>query len=244
MFNNLLSGIPLFASTRRRQSAGQVALARTDRTQRVDKRLTGAPTRAWSGHLMRFYGGSAAGQAKDACMQNIIAESKTYLAESRAAQWDGARRTSDVSSAMVATVSQCFTIIQSCAEELNHALGQSELWVSCTAPAFVSESMSYNRRREATQTLTTFRARISSSKLSIVIKGKDDKVEFFLLPAQKVVGLSFAERDYNPLMSFVAARQEGEIRWRVEGKPLTQERLERYIVELFKFFVDETRTYQ
>lgn len=180
-----------------------------------------------SSRVLRSFGNSES-ETRTSSMRKIIADSQAFLDinKTRAPQPEAVR------SSMIAVVNQTFTVLQSCAEELNDVLGHSELWISCTAPTSVSES----------EIVKTFRGRISSNCISIVIRGQDDRVDFLMLPADRVIGLSIAEKQYSPLMTFSLATSGSKIVWQVEGRPLTDERLERYTVELFKFFVEETRT--
>jgi hypothetical protein len=160
-------------------------------------------------------------------LRKIIADSKAFLDQNKTK----APPPEAVRSSMIAVVNQTFTVMQSCAEELNDVLGPTELWISCTAPTSVTES----------ETISTFRGRISSNLVSIVIRGQNDRVDFLMMPADRVIGLSIAEKQYPPLMTFILGASGTKFSWQVEGKPLTEERLERYCVELFRFFVEETR---
>ncbi len=104
----------------------------------------------------------------------------------------------------------------------------------------VTETLRYNTLRDPVTSVSAFRGRVSTSCLSVVIKGHGSRVDFYFLPADKVVGLSFAEEQYAPVMHFTAAVNGSGISWEVEGKPLTEARLEKYSLIVFKHLIETT----
>jgi hypothetical protein len=143
---------------------------------------------------------------------------------------------------MRSVVDEVFGTLEPYMTKKNIALAGTSLTVSFTQPGAVTEALSYDRSRQPLSTVTTYRARISTSRFSIVIKGKDSAVDFYFLPVEKVMGLTRIVSEHNPIMSFTGEPNCGLIDWQVEGKPLTSERLERYCLLLFDFLIKETRT--
>lgn len=143
-------------------------------------------------------------------------------------------------SSLVAVVQRVFAVVDPCVAELNATVTLPDLKVSLTPPAVVTETLKYNAHREPIKSVSTFRGRISTSCLSVVIRGHGDVIDFYFLPADKVVGLSFAEEQYKPIMQFRAAFADRGIAWSVEGKPLSEQRLEKYSLIVFKHLIEST----
>lgn len=135
-------------------------------------------------------------------------------------------------------VDQAFGSIEPYIAELNEALGRNELRVASTPPEWVTENF---REYGGCTRKTYYRARISTSRFSIVIRGAGGKIEFFMLPASLVMGLSQSEDRQAPLMVFEGHNASAHPMWEVEGKPLTHERMERYCLLFFNYLLEETK---
>lgn len=138
-------------------------------------------------------------------------------------------------SAMQSIVDKSFAAIEPYIDEVNQVLEQFELKVASTPPGWVTEENGANGSKT-----TYYRARISTTRLSIVVRGANGIVDFYMLPSSQVIGLSRVENAHLPLMQFEAGG--GVDSWAVEGKPLTDERLERYCLLLFKHLLEETKS--
>jgi hypothetical protein len=130
-----------------------------------------------------------------------------------------------------------FAVMEPYVDELNYRLGANEFRISCTAPAWVTESMGQHLANR-----TFYRARVSTCVLSVVMRAAENKVEFFVLPTSQIMALSAIEDRHRPLMQFTATANGAFIDWEVEGKPLTADRLERYCLLLFNYLLDQTKT--
>lgn len=137
---------------------------------------------------------------------------------------------------MHAIVDRSFGCIEPYIDELNSNAVAGEVTLAFTPPQRVTEQFGSNGERKS-----FYRARVSTSKLSIVIRGGINIVEFFVLPAPLVMGFSTVEDRYEPLMKFTATGPIDAIEWEVEGKSLTTERLERYCLLLLNYLLEETR---
>lgn len=147
---------------------------------------------------------------------------------------------SSVQSSMQAIVDKSFEIIEPYIAELNNTLSRSELRVASTAPQWVTENL---KAYTGCNRKSYYRARISTSRLSIVIRGSGGRVEFFVLPASIVMGLSASENRHSPLMSFqINTANTLFTEWEVESKPLTDDRMERYCLLLFYYLLEETKS--
>ena len=148
---------------------------------------------------------------------------------------------SSLSTSMSALVDKIFSTLEPYIHELNHSFRTTDLSVTFTPPAVVNENFGYDTMRRPAVVVSSYRCRISTTRLALVIRGKEDRIDFFLLPVETVMGLSRIEDEHNPLMTFTAEARNGLISWQVEDKPLTEERLEKYILLIFEHLMDLTR---
>jgi hypothetical protein len=140
-----------------------------------------------------------------------------------------------------AVVDRIYALLDAYALELNKILRTHDLFVSATAPSRSNEVLEYDRARQPLKTLTVYRARFSTSRLSLVVRGLSNRVEFFLIPGDRVIGLSRAEAELSPLMTFQSEQGLTGPSWFVECKPLTDDRLERYSLLALEHLLDKTR---
>ena len=90
---------------------------------------------------------------------------------------------------------------------------------------------------QSSRVVQVYRSRFASIDLCTTIKGFENQVEFYVLPAEYCISQALAEQEYGALMRFTCVDNE----WSVEGKPLTNERLERYCLLFFDYFVKENQ---
>jgi hypothetical protein len=138
-------------------------------------------------------------------------------------------------------VDRIYNLLDSYALELNKILRTHDLFVSATAPSRSQEVLEYDRARQPLKSLTVYRARFSTTRLSLVVRGLGNLVQFFLLPGDRVIGLSRAEAELSPLMVFQSEQGLTGPSWFVECKPLTDDRLERYSLLALEHLLDKTR---
>ncbi|HEY9714057.1 MAG TPA: hypothetical protein V6C72_11340 [Chroococcales cyanobacterium] len=173
-------------------------------------------------------------------LQQLTTKSRSFLSEHRRKRLNSAR-TDALAESMMQVVDLVYATIEPYAAELNRALGYSELTVSSTSPCTVTEHLIFDAHRQPLKSITTYRTRISTCRLSVVVRGCVDRIDFFMLPVEHVMGLTKIEQEHAPLMTFTAQLEDGKIDWHVEGKDLTPERLERYSLLLFDHLIEETR---
>ncbi|MBX9696436.1 MAG: hypothetical protein K2Z81_28875, partial [Cyanobacteria bacterium] len=136
-------------------------------------------------------------------------------------------------------VDRVYKLYEPYAVELDHIIGPGGFKIACTPPDDSSETINGEWPFRPPQILSYYRARFCTSRISVVVRAHENKVEFFLLPVEVTMMMSKAEDDYGPLMSFEANESAGIVHWTVENKPLTDERFERYCLLLFEYFVRE-----
>ncbi len=108
----------------------------------------------------------------------------------------------DVEQNTKTVVDRIYGILEAYALELNKVGQARDLFISTTAPARSLEVWEYDRMRQPIKSLNVYRARFSTNRLSLVVRGLGHLIEFFLLPGDRVIGLSLAEADVSPLMIF------------------------------------------
>ncbi len=152
-----------------------------------------------------------------------------------------------IEQAMVALVDRLYGLLEAYTQEINRVNCAQQLHLTCVAPSRPSEALELNRQRQASKTTSFYRTRFSTSKFSLVIRGMQNRVEFFLIAADRVMGLSHEESRYEPLMVFEAeveldaANGTCELNWMVENKNLTADRFERYSLLALEHLIDRTQ---
>ena len=109
--------------------------------------------------------------------------------------------------------------------------------ITATQPAFFKEESKAVWPYRASQMVQIYRCRFASRSLSASLRLKDKKIEFFIIPACQTMRLSEAEDEYGSLMIFEYLENKFDDGWWVEGKPLTDERLEKFCLYFFDYFV-------
>ncbi len=175
-------------------------------------------------------------------LQNITKDSLNFLAGQKLQERQKMNLDDIIAESMKSVVDEVFTTLEPYISEFNKAVACTQLSVSCTSPALVKEVLSFDSLRRPVHTVSSYRARVSTCRLSMVVRGQHDKVDFFVLPVEKVMALTNVESQHTPLMTFRGEHNGiGLIDWQVEGKPLTSDRLERYCLHLFDYLIEQTR---
>lgn len=164
----------------------------------------------------------------------------------------------------MALVDRIYALLEPYTQEINRINRVKELHLSCVAPSRSSEALELDRSRRPSKSTCFYRSRFSTSKLSLVIRGLQGKIEFFIFAADRVMGLSNEEACHEPLMVFEAAigsnESEGaepeigraeinkassrqgrvQVSWQVEGKPLSPDRFERFTLLALEHLIDRS----
>jgi hypothetical protein len=147
----------------------------------------------------------------------------------------------DVEQNTRAVVDRVYGILDAYALELNKILRSNDLFISATAPSLQQDVLEFDRARQPLKAMAVYRARFSTSRLSLVIRGLGNAVQFFLIPGDRIMGLSRAEEEIGSLMVFQSELGLTGLSWFVEAKPLTADRLERYSLLALEHLLDQTR---
>jgi len=172
-------------------------------------------------------------------LEYLAQKSHTYSCEMETLQ-EG-QPAYDVDQSTRSMVDRIFNILEVYTLQLNKMSRMRDFYVSATEPARVVEVQEYNRFRQPLKSLTVYRARFSTQKLSLSVRGMGNHVEFFLLPGDRVMGLSRAEAEVGALMVFQSEATMTGLSWFVEAKPLIPDRLERYSLLALEHLLDKTR---
>lgn len=176
-------------------------------------------------------------------VNQLAQDSVSYVSDLRSAQ---RQRDSEVCNLQKSTeemVQKAFTFLRTYAFEFNNAVGLSELHVTCTKPDTVTEVTRYSLSREPIETLTNYRARISTRFFSLVVRGNEGTVEFYLLPVQKVIGMSKAELAYRPVARLMGSLNGPQSSWMVGDQELSPDKLELLLSDLFKELIEYSRQF-
>ena len=154
----------------------------------------------------------------------------------------GLRSKNDIAySASKKMVERVYRLLEPYCVELDRMNGTRGLRIACTQPDELYETIEGEWPFKPPELLAFYRARFSTCRSSIVIRGHADRVDFFIIPSEFVMMMSKAEDSYGPLMTFDAVVLKSGVEWEVEDKPLSEERLERYCLLFFEHFIKEDR---
>jgi hypothetical protein len=175
-------------------------------------------------------------------LQDITRDSLNFLHGQKMLERQKMNMDEIIVASMKSVVDEVFTTLEPYISEFNKAVACTQLSVSCTTPSEVKEVLSFDSLRRPIHTVSSYRARISTCKFSMVVRGQYNKVEFYLIPVERVMALTNIEQQHKPLMTFTGEDNGvGLVDWQVEGKPLTSDRLERYCLHCLNYLVEQTR---
>ncbi|MBX9772059.1 MAG: hypothetical protein K2X29_11850 [Candidatus Obscuribacterales bacterium] len=170
-------------------------------------------------------------------MRSLAQTSMSVLAASKGTRLKTVEQQAKFDNSTADLIGKIFSILRTYSYEYNQSIGWTELHISSSIPGFVTEVLRYNLLREASETLTYFRARLSTSSFSLVIRGRNHRIEVFLIPVSKSIGLTQSEKDYKPIVSFSSRVEDSAIQWSMDGQPLVEGHMELIAMELFTMLV-------
>ncbi len=174
-------------------------------------------------------------------MYKLKEDSMQYLAEKRGIDLQQIYRESIYKKGVETLIDKIYGLLQRYQFEFNQVAGGTELHVSGTISGDVTEVTRANKMREAQETKTYFRARLSTRSHSLVLRGKDDAIDFYLIPVNKVMALSKSEVDYKPLTRIQVKISELGMMWRMsDGNPAVDS-LDELCMWLFSHLITATK---
>lgn len=139
-------------------------------------------------------------------------------------------------------IDKIFGLLQRFMYEFNKVAAGTDLHVSGTISGDVTEVTRYNKFREAEETKTYFRARFSTRLYSLVLRGREQSVDVFLLPVNRTMALSKGESEYKPLATIQVKITEEGMMWRMaDGNP-SLDSLESMCMWLFSQLIERTKS--
>ncbi len=175
-------------------------------------------------------------------LNRITSESVNFLVVQRALRAKTEMEDTLCQSSMTSMLEHLFEIFKAFAYELNNAVGFSPLHMASTNPQSVTEVVKYDKLRNPLQSVTHHRARLSTSRYSLVLRGDKKGIEFYIMPVSRAMGLSRQELHYRPLFSIRAHLVGQKVSWETQdGKPLTAFHVESICMELFHTLVETTK---
>lgn len=174
-------------------------------------------------------------------MYKLKEESMRFLAEQRGVQLQEIYRDAIYKKGIETLIDKIYGLLQRYMFEFNQIAGGTDLQVAGTISGDVTEVTRYNRFREAEETKTYFRARLSTKYYSLTVRGGDASVEFYLVPTNMVMALSQTEREYKPIAMMQVKITEQGMMWRMrEGLPPVDS-LDELCMWLFSMLVQDTK---
>jgi hypothetical protein len=180
-------------------------------------------------------------EEEDAWLEDLKQDSRQFLKHRVGVRLDRMKQESIDKEGIEITVDRLFSRLQGFMYEFNKVAVGTDLHVSATISGDVTEVMRYNKFREAEETRTYFRARFSTSIYSLLIRGKNQTIDFYLLPVNRAMALSMMEDEYKPLATIEIKVDEDGIMWRTVGDGPTYTSLKELCAWLFKELVEQTR---
>lgn len=191
--------------------------------------------------------------------QNVRPDYLAYLTQKSLAYSDRVAQTeisaeqakAAIDQGTMVLVDRIFALLEPYIQEINRINRVKELHLTCVAPSRSSEALELDRSRRPSKSTCYYRSRFSTSKLSLVIRGLQGKIEFFIFAADRVMGLSHEEACHQPLMVFEAEislsgnfdtgnQSQPLLSWTVEGKELTSDRFERFTLLALEHLIDRS----
>lgn len=174
-------------------------------------------------------------------IEKITKDAMDFLASHRGERYRAIREELAYNQAMAALIERLYDSLRLYCFQFNRSLGWPELHVTCTKPEFVTEVMRYNKLREPTESYTYYRARLSTRHVTLMMRGRRDTIEFFLIPPDKVIALSLTEANYEPVSSLRAKLVDDLVTWELDADVLTEGGYEVLCMQLFEKLIDESR---
>lgn len=174
-------------------------------------------------------------------MSRLKEESMNFLAEQRGVQLQQLYREAAYKKGVEVLVDKIYGLLQRYAFEFNQIAGGTELHVSGTISGDVTEATKVNRMREIEETETFFRARFSTKLFSLVVRGKDDHIDFYLLPTSRMLAGSLVEGEYKPISTLQVRIAEQGMMWRMADAIPPVDSLDKLCMWLFTTLIEETK---
>lgn len=174
-------------------------------------------------------------------MSQLKEDSAHFLAEQRGVHLQQIYRETLYKKGIEMLVDKIFALLQRYTYEFNQVASGTDLHVSGTISGETTEVLRYNKFREAEETKSFFRARFSTRLMSLAIRGREDHVDFYLVPANRSMALSKCENEYKPVSRLQVRITDQGMMWRMSDGVPAVESLEQLCMWLFSGLITETK---
>lgn len=144
-------------------------------------------------------------------------------------------------SAVSYLVDKMFQDLRWFAHEYNKVAHGTPLQISSSILGEVTEVVRVNSKREAEETATFFRARLSNRKHSLVLRGGVNRIDFYIVPVSQVMAMSLLETGYAPVATIGVRINESGVHWKLMNSSFKPDTLDDLCMWMFSEFVDTTR---
>jgi hypothetical protein len=199
-----------------------------------------APTRQLRDQILTAYQNQPKEESR-LFVNRLRDESLSFLAQRRGVRMQQMQRLARLNESMTIVVRRVFDVLECFALELNCYVGCTELQTALTRPQHVREVTRFSKSRQPLEIVAFFRARLASPSWSLVIRGRDDRIEFFLIPVGKVMGLSKSEASYEPVAVLAAQIKDDQVDWSLDNKPFSSDIEQELCMALFSKLIDATK---
>lgn len=183
------------------------------------------------------------GRNRSSFLEKMAGESLDFIQEQKTRLLKTRQDEELCHNSMAALTEHMFEILKSYAYELNNALGYGPLHVAATNPQTVTEVVKYNSLRQAEETITYYRARLSTPSYSLVLRGDKKGIQAFIMPVERTLGLSKQECHFLPVLRLATKLIGDSVAWETdENKSLTPSMVEVICMNLFQRLIEETKT--
>lgn len=163
------------------------------------------------------------------------------LADQKGVQLQEIYKESVYKTGIAVLIDKIYGLLQKYTYDFNRVAGGTDLHVSGTISGDVTEVTRFNRLREAEETATYFRCRFTTRHFGLVVRGYEDTVEAYLIPANLVMALSQSEDQYPPLCVMQVKITEQGMMWRMKDSEPPVDTLDQLSMWLFTKLVEETK---
>jgi len=157
---------------------------------------------------------------KNDFISQLTQDAMAFLDGRRTALSKALREESAYTKSMANVVDAIFNILLSCSIELNTVLGFSELFVAATEPEVQTYTVGGQTK------VRSLHARFSTSIFSLVMHGHKNRIDFYVVPVEELIGNKHPGSGYPPVVSCVAEIDGSDVNWSANGQDLTEEMME------------------
>jgi hypothetical protein len=179
--------------------------------------------------------------SRNSFLTKLACDSQEFLEEQRTRLERAQQEEELCHASMAAMVEQIFEVLKSYAYELNNSLGYGPLHVAATNPQQVTEIVKFNSLRQAEETITYYRARLSTPYFSLVMRGDKKGIQFFVMPVSRAIGLSKQECHFLPIAKMTTSIDNGEVSWCFDDCMMTASHVEYICMNVFQRLIEETK---